>query len=167
MNPMREIKVEKITLNIGAGKDERMMKKAEILLKKLSPVAPIKTTAKKRLPAWGLRPGLPIGMKATIRNGAEELLQRLLQAKTMKLNAKSFSKDGQLAFGVPEYIDVPGLEYDPELKIMGFEVAVSLARPGYRVQRRRFNKAKVGTNHKVSKEDAIAFMQEKFGVTVE
>ena len=87
MNPMREIRVEKITLNIGAGKDERMMKKAEILLKKLSPVAPIKTTAKKRLPAWGC-PGLPIGMKATVRDGAEELLQRLLKAKTMKLNAK-------------------------------------------------------------------------------
>ena len=77
------------------------------------------------------------------------------------------TKDGQLAFGVAEYIDVPGLEYDPELKIMGFEVAVSLARPGYRVQRRRLSKAKVGANHKVSKEDAIAFMQEKYGVTVE
>jgi large subunit ribosomal protein L5 len=168
MNPMRQVGVEKITLNIGAGKDERMMKKAEILLKKLSSVNPIKTTAKKRLPAWGLRPGLPIGMKVTIRGTeADELLQRLLKAKSMTLNAKSFTKDGQLAFGIAEYIDVPGLEYDPDLKIIGFEVAVSLARPGYRVQRRKFSRAKVGAGHKVNKEDAIGFMQEKYGVVVE
>ena len=85
----------------------------------------------------------------------------------MRLNAKSFTKDGQLAFGIAEYIDVPGLEYDPDLKIIGFEVAVSLTRPGYRVQRRKFSRAKVGARHKVNKEDAIGFMQERYGVVVE
>ena len=81
LNVMKEIKVAKLTLNIGAGKNEDLLKKGLILLKKLSPLVPVKTFTQKRIPGWGLRPGLAIGCKVTVRKNPEELLKRLLVAK--------------------------------------------------------------------------------------
>jgi len=67
MNPMKVIRIEKITLNIGAGKDQNRLDKAKILLKHVTGIEPVKTVTKKRIPNWGLRPGLPIGCKITLR----------------------------------------------------------------------------------------------------
>ena len=78
-NPMRKINIAKITLNIGAGKSEDNLKKGLKLLEKIVPeYKPVKTMAKRRIPAWGLRPGLVIGCKVTVRKNAEQLLKRLL-----------------------------------------------------------------------------------------
>lgn len=166
-NPMRKIRVSKITLNCGAGKNEALLEKGVVLLKKLSPIAPMKTKTTKRIPGWGLRPNLAIGCKATIRKGAKELLLRLLEARGMKLKAKQFDAQGNFSFGIAEYIDIPGLEYDPDLKIIGLEVAVSLERPGYSIKRRKVRCQKVGRAHLVSKEDAIKFAQEELGIQIE
>ncbi len=166
-NLMRKIRVTKITLNCGAGKNEALLEKGVKLLTKLSPVVPMKTKTTKRIPGWGLRPNLAIGCKATIRHGAKELLLRLLEAREMKLMAKQFDAQGNFSFGIAEYIDIPGLEYDPDLKIMGLEVAVSLERPGYSIKRRKVRSAKVGASHIVSKEDAIKFAREELGITIE
>ncbi len=166
-NTMRTVRIAKVTLNIGAGKNEDMLKKGITLMKKLSSVEPVKTSTSKRIPGWGLRPGLQIGCKVTVRKGAQELLQRLLAAKAHTLPAKAFDAHGNFSFGVPEYIDIEGLEYDPDLKIIGLEVAVTLERPGYRIKKRKIRKAKLGKNHAVTKEDAIAFARDTLGVTVE
>jgi large subunit ribosomal protein L5 len=165
-NPMRKIMIEKISLNVGAGKNEDMLKKGLVLLQKLSPQKPVKTTAKKRIPAWGLRPGLAIGCKVTIRKGAADLLKRLLVAKSNTLSEKNFDNGGNFSFGIPEYIDIEGLEYDPDLKILGLEVAVTLGRPGIRLKMRKLKSRKIGKKHLISKDDAIAFMKE-FGVEIE
>src|SRR3989344_5352105 len=94
-NPMREIRLVKLTLNIGAGKNEDLLKKGLKLLQKLAVNIPVKTVTKKRLPAWGLRPGLIIGCKVTIRKKqAEELLRRLLVAKEKVLLADNFDNRG-------------------------------------------------------------------------
>ncbi len=164
-NPLRKIGISKLTLNIGVGKNEEMLKKGIKLLKKLSPLAPVKTISQKRIPAWGLRPGLAIGCKVTVRKDAEELLKRLLVAKENILLSKNFDKNGNFSFGIPEYIDVKGLEYDPDLKIMGLEAAVTLERPGYRIKHRRMKTAAIGKKHLVTKEDAIGFVK-SLGVEV-
>ena len=78
MNPMQEIRIEKITLNIGAGKDQLKLEKGIKLLKNITGIEPVKTTTSKRIPEWGIRPGLPIGCKITLRKKeAEKLLKRL------------------------------------------------------------------------------------------
>ncbi|PIZ52119.1 50S ribosomal protein L5 [Candidatus Woesearchaeota archaeon CG_4_10_14_0_2_um_filter_33_13] len=166
-NPMKKIRIAKITLNIGAGKNEDLLKKGLVLLKKLSsPLKPVKTITSKRIPGWGLRPGLAIGCKVTVRKNTEELLKRLLVAKDNQLVQKCFDNQGNFSFGIPEYIDIGGLEYDPDLKIIGLEVAVTLERPGYRVSKRKIVPQPIGVHHKVSKEEAIAFMKENFKVEV-
>ena len=167
VNLMRQIYVRKITLNCGAGKNEALLEKGMKLLAKLSPVAPMKTKTTKRIPGWGLRPNLAIGCKATIRKNARELLLRLLKAKAMTLKAKQFDNQGNFSFGIAEYIDIPGLEYDPELKIMGLEVAVSLERPGYGIKKRKIRPKKIGSKHLITKEDAILFAEKELGITIE
>jgi len=165
-NNMKNIRIAKITLNIGSGKNEDMLKKGLKLLAKLSTVKPVKTISNKRIPTWGLRPGLEIGCKVTIRDGTKELLKRLLVAKENILSLKNFDNSGNFSFGIPEYIDIEGLEYDPDLKVMGLEAAVTLERPGYRVKKRKIKSSSVGKTHQVSKEDAIAFVKE-LGVEVQ
>ena len=165
-NKMKNLHIAKITLNVGAGKSEDLLKKGLKLLGKLSSVKPVKTKSKKRIPSWGLRPGLEIGCKVTIREGTELLLKRLLVAKENTLTLKNFDNSGNFSFGIPEYIDIEGLEYDPDLKVMGLEVAVTLERPGYRVKKRKIKSTNIGKKHQVSKEDAISFVKE-LGVEVQ
>ena len=164
-NIFRNVKIAKITLNIGAGKNEDLLKKGLKLLTMLSPVKPVKTFTKKRIPGWGLRPGLSIGGKVTIRKGAEELLKRLLVAKSNTLSIKNFDNNGNFSFGIPEYIDIEGLKYDPDLKIIGLEVAVTLERPGFRVKKRKISQQKIGKKHLIGTEEAIEFVK-NLGVEV-
>jgi ribosomal protein L5 len=57
MNNMQEIRIEKITLNIGCGKDQSRIEKGIKLLKNIAQGStPVKTITKKRIPEWGLRP---------------------------------------------------------------------------------------------------------------
>jgi len=159
MNTMKKIKVAKVTLNIGAGKSEEVLKKGISLLQKLSPLNPVKTITKKRIPGWGLRPGLTIGCKVTVRKNTIDLLKKLLVAKENTLSVKNFDSQGNFSFGIPEYIDIEGLEYDPDLKIMGLEVAVTLERPGFRIKKRKIFPKKIGTSHQITKDEAIEFVK--------
>jgi large subunit ribosomal protein L5 len=165
MNPMRTIRVEKVTLNIGAGKDLDKLEKGMKLFKIITGRTPVKTFTKKRIPAWGLRPGLPIGCKITLRKSiATELLKRLLDARDHLLNEQQFDINGNIAFGIPEYIDIPGIKYEPDIGIMGFEVCVTLERPGFRIKRRGIYKKKISHKHAVTKEEAIDFMKKEYKV---
>lgn len=164
-NPMRKITVEKVTLNIGAGKDENTLKKGIKLITQLTGKEPIKTLAKKRIPTWGLRPGLPIGCKLTLRGKeAEEMIVRMLKAKENILKESQFDNNGNVAFGVSEHIDIQGAKYDPEIGIMGIEIAITLTRPGFRIKTRKLKTKSVGKAHRITKEEAINFMKENFRI---
>ena len=165
MNKMKEIRIEKITLNIGAGKSTDMLEKGLKLFKSLTKRIPVKTFTNKRIPGWGLRPGLPIGCKVTLRKkAAEELLIKLLEAKDNVLSEEQFDENGNLAFGLKEYIDIPGMKYDPEIGMVGFEVCVTLERPGFRIKKRKNLKKKIPKNHRITKQEAIKFMQSEFNI---
>ncbi|OIO62219.1 50S ribosomal protein L5 [Candidatus Woesearchaeota archaeon CG_4_10_14_0_2_um_filter_33_10] len=168
MNPSRDIKISKVTLNIGAGKDQTKLDKGIKLFKSITNVSPVKTITSKRIPGWGLRPGLPIGCKVTLRKkNAIELLKRLLQAKDTKLKESQFDNNGNIAFGIEEYIDIPGVKYDPEIGIIGLEVCITLERNGFRIKRRRIAKKKIPKKHMITKQDAIDFMKKEFNIGLE
>ena len=168
MNPMKNIRIEKITLNIGAGTDQTKLEKGIVLLNSIADATPIKTTTNKRIQEWGLRPGLPIGCKLTLRNyKAIKLLPRLLNAVNNKLMDRQFDSNGNIAFGIHEYIDIPGVKYDPKIGIMGFEVCITLERLGYRIKRRRLLPRKIPMRHRISKQEAIDFIRKNFNTVVE
>ena len=167
MNSMKQIRIEKLTLNIGAGKNPDLLKKGRKLLKTLGGVEPVQTFTNKRIPTWGLRPGLPIGCKLTLRGTvASGLLPRLLDAKTNSLQETNFDGHGNVSFGVHEYIDVPGLKYDPEIGIMGFQICITLERPGFRVKRRKLKTAVISRHHQITKQESMDYMKKMFNVKI-
>ncbi len=167
-NPNREIFVEKLTLSMGTGTDMELLKKGMKLLKIISGSQPVKSLAKKRIPAWSIRPGLPIGCKVTLRGKkAEEKLRGVLKAVDDKLSPKNFDQQGNFSFGIKEYIDLPNMDYNYDLGILGFQVSVTLARPGYRVKERKYSQRDIGKSHVISKEEGIEFVKKKFNVVIE
>ena len=168
MNPMQTVRLEKLTLNIGAGKEPAKLEKGISLLKAITGIDPLKTVTMKRIPSWGLRPGLPIGCKITLRREkAKELLGRLLKARENKLRPSQFDDHGNIAFGIHEYIDIPGVAYDPKIGVMGLQVCVTLEKPGYRIKRRKLMPRRIPSCHWVTRDEAIAFLREHFNITVE
>ena len=167
MNPMKEIRIEKVTLNIGAGKDQNLLKKGVKLLKSITGIEPVQTVTQKRIPTWGLRPGLPVGCKITLRGKkAEELIPRLLDARDFTLEHNHFDPHGTISFGIPEYIDIKGAQYDPDIGIIGLQACVTLERRGFRVKRRRLQTSRIGKSHTITKEEAQQFMNKKFNVRI-
>ena len=168
MNQSRNLRIEKVTLNIGAGKDQTKLEKGMKLLEMITGVKPVKTVTKKRIPGWGLRPGLPIGCKVTLRKDlANETLKRLLNAKDNTLNESQFDDNGSIAFGLEEYIDIQGVSYDPEIGIIGLEVCVTLERNGFRIKRRAMKKARIPKKHAITKGESVEFMKNNFNVKLE
>ena len=136
-------------------------------IEKISNKKPVTTKTLKRIPTWGLRPNLQIGTKVTLRGAeAEQLLLRLLQAVENKLKPASFDSFGNFAFGIHEYIDIPGVEYDVDIGIIGLEVAVTLERPGFRIKRRRLLRRRIPMRHRITREEAIDFIRSKFNTKI-
>lgn len=158
---MRTISIEKVTLNIGVGESGERVERAKELLEMISGTKAVKTKSNKRIPTWNLRPGLEIGVKVTLRGKkAVETLKRLFKGVDDQIKKSNFDKLGNLSFGVPEYISVPDAEYDPKIGIIGFDVAVTMQRPGYKVK-------KIGKKHRITTEESINFFKKKFGVDIE
>lgn len=167
MNPMRNIRIEKLTLNIGSGKDQTKLEKGVQLLKAVTGIEPVKTITNKRIAAWGLRPGLPIGCKITLRKTpARQLITRLLAAKENTLQETNFDETGNISFGIHEYIDIPGVKYNPAIGMLGLQVCITLERPGYRIKRRRKSPTKIPKKHTIAKQEAMQYMQTQFGVNL-
>jgi len=167
-NPMKEIMIEKITLNIGTGEAGDRLEKAHKLLERISGKKIVKTVTKKRIPSWGVRPGLTIGVKTTLRgNEAVELLKKLFAAVENRVKPSNFDAEGNLAFGMAEYIHIPGVRYDPSLGIMGLDVCVTLKRKGgFRTKRKAYRSAKIGKSHRIAVPEAQEFFKNKFGIDV-
>ena len=164
MNKMMEIRLEKVTLNMGCGGDKVKIEKAEKFLEKFTGEKTKITLSPKRS-TFGLAKGKPTGVMVTIRKDtAEKILKDALKAVDMKIK-KSQINAGNFSFGVKESIDLPNFKYDPEIGIVGFDVCVTLERPGYRVKRRRYKKAKIGKKHLISKEETIDWLK-KMGVEI-
>lgn len=167
MKPMREVKIEKVTLNIGVGEGGDKLAKADRVLKGITGRKPARTQAKRTIREWGIKRGESVGCKVTLRDEeAVKTLKRLFDAVERRLNKNCFDDGGNFAFGIKEHIDIPGVSYDPEVGLFGMDVCVTLSRPGYRTRRRRRQPKAIRKSHRVSKEEAIDFIAKKFGVQV-
>jgi large subunit ribosomal protein L5 len=167
MNPLRVVRILKVTLNIATGKSGEPLEKAKKVLTQLTNKTPTTKQAKKAIKDWGVRKGEPIAAVVTLRgNDASEFLKRALDAVSNKVNESSFDDYGNFSFGIKEHIEIPGTRYVPELGIFGATIHVTLGRPGYRIRSRAIRPSKIGRNHYVSREDAVKFMQNNFGLNV-
>ena len=157
---MREIKIEKVVLSLGYIGEE--LEKGAKLLKILSGGRkPAKMKTKKRIPSLNVRPGLEIGAVVTIRKNPEEILKRMLVAIDNKLRRRQISKNN-FSFGIKEYIEIPGVEYQRDIGIMGLDITVAFKRSGRRVKFKKIKRGKFSQRQSISREEIIKFMEDKF-----
>lgn len=162
-----QVRIEKLTLNFGAGKDQAKLEKGAALIQSVSGIKPVKTITAKRIPAWGLRPGLPVGAKLTLRgSSATRMLSRTLAARDFKLPASALDNHGNLSFGITEYIDIEGAVYDPAIGILGLQVSVTLSKPGCRVKLRSIKTGRIGKYQTVHRGEAQEFLASAFKLTL-
>jgi large subunit ribosomal protein L5 len=166
-NPMRAIKLAKVTVHIGVGKSGEMLEKAKKILIELTGQKPCTKQAKMTVKEFGIREGEPISCLTTLRGEkATTFLKRGLEAINNSVKRSSFDENGNFAFGIKEHIEIPGTKYVPELGIFGMDIVGTLERPGFRVKRRRIRPSRIGKSHRVTRDDAIKFVTEHFGVQI-
>ena len=85
----------------------------------------------------------------------------MLTAVNNTLKRKQIAEN-QFAFGIKEYIEVPGVEYQRDIGIIGFEVIVVFKRAGKRVSRRRMKKTSLPKKQAIHPEEIIKYMEEHF-----
>jgi len=158
-NIMRDIKVEKIVLSVGGTAD--YLEKGVKLLTLLTKRKPAKMQSKRRIPSLGVRPKLEVGAVVTIRKNPEELLKNLLATIDNVLKKKQISENN-FSFGIKEYIEIPGVEYQRDIGIMGFDVTVVFKRTGRRIKLKKIKGGRIPKRQRISKEEIIKFMGDKF-----
>ncbi len=158
-NIMRKIKIEKVVLSIGGTGED--LEKGVKLLKLISGKKPAKIKSKRRIPSFDVRPGLEVGTVVTLRKNLEELLTKMLATIDNVLKKKQISENN-FSFGVKEYIEIPGIEYQRDIGIMGFDVTIVFKRSGRRVSLKKIKRGKIPKRQVISKEEIINFMENKF-----
>src|SRR3989344_4461767 len=166
-NAIRRIKLEKIVLSCGStGPNiEKSRKLLEVLTNKKPRI--VKAGPKRRIPAFGVKPGLELGVMVTIRGKeAFALLKKLLGAVDNTLDASQISEN-TFSFGIPEYIEIHEVEYIREIGIRGLNVTVSFIRAGVRVKRKKIKRGRLPKKQNVTADEIISLMEENFNSEVE
>ncbi|MEM2850576.1 MAG: 50S ribosomal protein L5 [Candidatus Bathyarchaeia archaeon] len=167
INPMLKPRIEKVTVNISVGKSGESLERAMKVLEQLTGQKPCPRKAKKTIRDFGIRKGEPIACMVTLRGArATTFLKRAFEAVGNRISEAKFDLLGNFSFGIKEHIEIPGTKYFPELGIFGMDVAVTLRRLGNRVATRHRKRSKIGSRHRLTKNEAMQFVKEVLGVEI-
>lgn len=166
-NPMRDILVDKLVINIGTGSEQNVNANAKRLLELITQRKPSTSVSKKRLPSFKISKGQAIGAFVTVR-GADvtPLVKRLFDSVDNKIKESSVTNNS-LSFGIHEYIDISGVKYDPKIGMLGMNVNLSFRRRGVRVTERKRKKGTIPNKHRiVTPEEIREFVKKNYDVEV-
>jgi large subunit ribosomal protein L5 len=165
-NPLRRVGIIKVVVNAGVGESGEPRTKAERVLKMLTDQKPVATRARTTNRDFGIRAGQEIGAKVTLRGAAAAaFLERAFEARDRQLDPGSIDRAGNFSFGIADYTDFTGMKYDPEIGIVGLDVAVEIGRPGWRIRARRAASRPIPSSLRATPEETRSFVQERFRLT--
>jgi len=159
-NLMRKIKIEKVVISCGS--TGANLEKSKKLLELISGMKAQILRSKKRIPNFDVSPGLEVGTKVTLRGSkALELLKRFLASIDNTLSENQISTN-HFSFGIKEYIEIPGLEYQRDMGIRGLNVTIDFIRAGVRVKRKKIKTGRLPKKQHISQEEITKFMEDNF-----
>ncbi|WP_029512817.1 50S ribosomal protein L5 [Mycoplasmopsis iners] len=129
---MQVPRLEKIVLNMTAGREVTNSKAIEEVINELTAISgqkPFQTRARKSNASWKLREGMPMGGKVTLRRDRMwEFLDKLINVAMPRIrdfkgaNPKAFDGRGNYSLGIKEEIIFPEIEFDKIRRIKGLDV---------------------------------------------
>ncbi|MHB8996841.1 MAG: 50S ribosomal protein L5 [Armatimonadota bacterium] len=125
-------RLEKLSINMGVGKAKEGTETLDAAVKELTAIAGQKvviTKAKKSISAFGIRMGMPIGCRVTLRGQRMwEFTDRLFSIALPRirdfrgLSPNSFDGRGNYSFGLDDQLIFPELGYDDIERQRGMEI---------------------------------------------
>lgn len=133
-NIMEVPHLKKVILNMGIGEANDEPQQLEKGVEELTTIAGQQATvtrAKKAISNFGIRAGMPVGAKVTIR-GAQmyEFLDKFITLALPRVrdfagvSDRSFDGSGNFSIGVKEQIIFPEIDYDKVDRIRGMDVTI-------------------------------------------
>jgi large subunit ribosomal protein L5 len=133
-NIMEVPRLEKIVVNVGAGKateNRGLLDKVQEDLTVICGQKPVVTRAKKSIAGFKLREGNAIGVKVTLRgDNMWEFFDRLITLAIPRirdfrgLSPRSFDGRGNYTFGVTEQLIFPEIDYDKVDAPRGMDITI-------------------------------------------
>jgi large subunit ribosomal protein L5 len=166
-NPNLKPSLDKVVVNLSVGQAGETLQKAAQVLEEMCRQKPALVGAKKSIKEFNIRKGEKIAAVVTLRGDkAADLIKRAMVEHDFKILRRSFDNAGNVSWGVKEHINIPGLKYNPDVGIFGFEITCKIVRSGQRVRVRKIRSSRMAKKQYVTKAEAILFMQENFKAEV-
>lgn len=134
-NSMAIPKVDKVTLNVGAGRavtDSKFLDVVENTLQRITGQKPVFTKSKKSISNFKIRAGMTVGIKVTLHGDRMyDFLTKLINVSLPRvrdfrgISQKSVNNQGDLSIGFVEHIVFPEIHPDEVEVIHGLEINIS------------------------------------------
>lgn len=133
-NTMQAPRLSKVVINVSLGEAISNAKALEATEKDITAITgqhPVITRSKKSIAAFKLRPGMPIGMRVTLRSARmHDFMDKLVSIVLPRIRdfqgvpRDAFDGHGNYTLGLKEQIVFPEIEYDKVDKIRGMEIVI-------------------------------------------